>query len=111
MSISFPNLPPWEAAGWVVRSFWALAQPHLAEVPGIAPDLEDGLISGILVLDLRDAPADSLDEARLLIQRVLADAERKGERDFADPAAFPLFIDRLRDLDQLAARAVAAAHR
>jgi hypothetical protein len=109
VTIAFANLPPWQAAGWVMRGFCQRALPHLAELPHVAEEIEDCLESGIFHISLREASPEMLDEMHRLIERVINATAAEGERGFADPSGYPAFMAKLAELEQLSARARTAA--
>ena len=101
MTIALPREVVWNAATWVVRGLCEDARPHLADFPGLAPEIQDCLASELYFIDLENAGADLLAEALVLVERVIADNEARGAAGFHDPSGFPVYLGKLRELAAL----------
>jgi hypothetical protein len=108
MTVRLPDKVVWNAAGWVVRQFFADASAHVAEVPHLAEAIEDGLESGILRLGLDGPDRAILAEAEVLVDRVLAANLVTAGSNFHDPSGFPVYLDKLRELRGLVRAAMQA---
>ena len=98
MTVALPGEVVWNAASWVVRGLCDDARPHLADFPGVAPEIQDCLDSELYFIDLEDAGGELLAEARALVQRVIDDNEARGAAGFHDPSSFPVYLGKLREL-------------
>ena len=110
MTIGFPGDRVWQAANWVVRGFCDDARPHLAEYPLLAERIERNFLTELWSFEVDGDPAE-LDEMARLVAQVIADNEKTQGAGFGDPAAFPVYLGKLRDLAELVeeARAGGAA--
>ena len=100
MTIGFSRDRIWQAANWVVRGFCDDARPHLAKFPLLAERIERNFLTELWSFEVGDDPAE-LDEMARLVAQVIADNQERGGAGFHDPAAFPVYLGKLRDLAEL----------
>jgi hypothetical protein len=105
MTVALPDLPPWNAANWVVRGFCDHARPLLGDFPLVRGEIEEALESELWHLDFAAAPAETLGELHRLVALVIANNLVRGGSDFHDPAGFPGYLDKLHELERLVAQA------
>lgn len=105
MTVALPGRVVWNAASWVVRGLCDDARPHLAAYPRVSPEFQECLDTELYYIDLEEASPETLDEAHALVTKVIADNQARGSASFHDPSAFPVYLGKLRDLEQLIAAA------
>jgi hypothetical protein len=107
MTVALPDDRVWNAANWVARGLCDDALPHLAAYPGVAAEIEECLQTELYYINLKGASGDVLAQARALVGQGIADDVDRGADHFQDPSGFPVYLEKLRQLDRLIAEALA----
>jgi hypothetical protein len=107
-AIIFDGQHSWTAASWVFRAVLDDIEHmvNLNELPGLLRALASAREQGVDYLDLSELSLDDLNTLIKIFQNAYEDRERRGPSDFKSPEFFDGYMDRFRDLLQIAAQAI-----
>lgn len=98
MGALLPNNRSWDVANWVARGFFEDARPLISSSNALGEDVQFCIDADLDTLDLREYEPALLSEFVSVVDKVIAmNVERNGS-GFADPAAFPVYLAKLREL-------------
>ncbi len=101
MSVLLPSEVVWNAANWVATSFFEDAAPFVDESSSLGKKLELCLQAQLSTLDMESASREDIGELARTIDKVIARNEQLGGSNFHDPAGFPVYLGKLRELREL----------
>jgi hypothetical protein len=101
MSILLPKDRHWAVSNWIARGFLDDCVPFLHQAPLLRADIQFCIDAELDTLDLESADHHRLQELKELVAAVIEANQAKQGSNFADPGAFPLYMEKLTDLSQL----------
>jgi len=99
MSVLLPNDLTWHAASWVTFLLAKELRPHLA--PELLSPWETAEVLGIDLVDLRNAPPESLRELQRALRCVIEEDEKKGASAYPAPEQVPGYLAKIRELGEM----------
>lgn len=100
MSILLPKGHHWAVSNWIARGFFDDSVPFLQQASRIGADIQFCVDAELDTLDLGSADPARLQELKELVAAVIeANRARQGS-NFADPGAFPVYMEKLADLSR-----------
>ncbi len=109
MSILLSSDVVWEAANWIVTSFFEDAAAFVIKSSPLGQKLELCFMAQLSTLDMELASREDLDDLATTIDKVIDRNENLRGSNFHDPAGFPVYLGKLRELRDLVQRQLAGA--
>jgi len=102
MGLLLPNDKHWLPADWVAMGFFTDCLGLVGEVaPSLADDINFCVKAQLDTLDLRTIERPSALQLLALIKQVLATSRANGGQEFHLPALYPIYIEKLEQLQDL----------
>lgn len=100
MSILLPKDRHWAVSNWIARGFFEDCAPFLHQASHIGADIQFCIDAELDTLDLESADHARLQELKGLATAVVEANQARQGSNFADPGAFPVYMEKLADLSR-----------